>query len=42
VACAKDKYDWDDESKHARDYDWLCEAVTMVIFKKLIRFHKFL
>ena len=41
VACAKEKFGWDDNLKHARDYDWLCEAVTMVTHTKLNHmFHK--
>lgn len=29
VAYAKETFDWDENLKHAHDYDWLCEAVTM-------------
>ena len=35
MACAKERFDWDNNLKHAHDYDWLCEAVTMVTHAKL-------
>ena len=41
VAYAKEKFDWDENLKHAHDYDWLCEAVTMVMhIKILLPFHE--
>ena len=44
MACAKEKFDWDNNLKHVHDYDWLCEAVTMVmhIFSNLMLFMKFI